>query len=241
MFSSKVEPASTFSRQEGRSVMTSANEAHVSWAERAADRSPRVHRSKARSVEQVLTILDAARRLVRERGDSFTTQELAREAGVALQTFYRYFATKDELLLAVLGDLVARGAAGYAEAARDLHGPVARLRFYICSTLEFLDGDDDDAAGARFVVSAHWRLQRVFPDELADAMKPFEDLLLAEINAGVEQGILHPASPAQAANFINVLVRSVFHHYAYASGRPATLREDLWQFCLTALGANSEK
>ena len=36
-----------------------------------------------------VAILDAARRLVDDKGEAFTTQELIKEAGVALQTFYR--------------------------------------------------------------------------------------------------------------------------------------------------------
>jgi len=212
------------------------NVAPESWAERAAERSPTVHRSKARSVVQVRTILDAAHRLIRERSDSFTTQELAKEAGVALQTFYRYFATKDELLLAVIGDMVATGAADQALAASGLPSPIDRLRSYIMSALNSLDGEDDSAAAARFIVSAHWRLQRLFPNEVADAMRPFADLLLTEINAAVEAGLLRPANPERAAWFINELVRSVYHHYAHAPEKPPTIREDLWQFCLSALG-----
>jgi TetR/AcrR family transcriptional regulator len=210
--------------------------APVSWAERAAERSPTVHRSKARSVVQVRTILDAAHRLIEERGDAFTTQELAKEAGVALQTFYRYFATKDELLLAVIGDVVASGTADHARVASSLPDPIARLRYYITSALDSLDGQDDAAAAARFVTSAHWRLQRLFPNEVADAMRPFADLLLIEINAAVDAGLLHPANPERAAWFINELVRSVYHHYAHASEKPPTTRDDLWQFCLSALG-----
>ena len=185
-------------------------------------------------------ILDAARRLVEEKGDAFTTQELVREAGVALQTFYRYFATKDELLLVVLGDLVAAGCARLGEAARELPDPITRLRFYITSALDSLDGTDDgvrdDPSTARFIVSAHWQLQRIFPDQMADAMKPFADLLRTEIDAAVDAGLLHPTNPERAAWFINELVRSVYHHYAYASERSPEVREDLWQFCLTALG-----
>jgi TetR/AcrR family transcriptional regulator len=217
-------------------IATSGDNAPVSWAERAAERSPTVHRSKTRSMQQVRIILDAAHRLIRERGDAFTTQELAKEARVALQTFYRYFATKDELLLAVLGDVVAAGTANHAKVARDLPDPVARLRYYIMSALDPFDGEDDDAAAARFVVSTHWRLQRLFPNEVADAMRPFADVLLAEINTAVDAGLLRPASPERAAWFINELVRSVFHHYAYTSEKPPAIREDLWQFCLMALG-----
>jgi TetR/AcrR family transcriptional regulator len=212
------------------------DDAPVSWAARAAERSPAVHRSKARSALQIRAILDAAHRLIRQRGDAFTTRDLAKEAGVALQTFYRYFATKDELLLALIGDAIAEGAAGLARAARDLPGPVARLHYYVTSVLDSLDREGDTAAEARFVHSEHCRLQRLFPVEVADATRPFADLLLTEINAAVEAGLLHPANPARAAWFISELVRSVHHHYVTAPEKPPAIRDDLWQFCLDALG-----
>jgi TetR/AcrR family transcriptional regulator len=65
-------------------------------------------------------MVDAAKRLIAQKGSGFTTQELAREAGVALQTFYRQFGGKDQLLLATLEDMHAEQAAAYEEAARDI-------------------------------------------------------------------------------------------------------------------------
>ncbi|ONH25663.1 TetR family transcriptional regulator [Pseudofrankia asymbiotica] len=88
-------------------------------------------------------IVQAARRLVDEKGDQFTTQELAREAGVALQTFYRHFPGKDQLLVAVIEDMIAENAERYAAAASHLDDPVARLRFYIVEILAGLTEADD--------------------------------------------------------------------------------------------------
>ena len=160
--------------------------------ERAAERSAAVQRSRARIANQVRVMLDAALRLIREKGDSFTTQELAKEAGVALQTFYRYFASKDELLLAVIADAMTDACARWAAAAGELPDPVARLRFYVTAVIEVLDAEEGDGGTAKFIVSTHWRLHRIFPDELAEAEKPFVDLLLAEINAAAKAGLLHP-------------------------------------------------
>lgn len=185
-------------------------------------------------------MLDAALRLIREKGDSFTTQELVKEAGVALQTFYRYFATKDELLLAVIADAMTDACARWAEAALELPDPVARLRFYVTAVIEVLDTEDGDHGTAKFVVSTHWRLHRIFPDELAEAEKPFVDLLLAEINEGIDAGLLAPANPEWAARFIAELVRAVYHNYAYAPRQP-DVKEHLWQFCLTALGGTAPR
>jgi TetR/AcrR family transcriptional regulator len=216
--------------------MRAANIPSVSWAEeRAAERSAAVQRSRARIANQVRLMLDAALRLIREKGDSFTTQELVKEAGVALQTFYRYFASKDELLLAVLGDAMADACTRWAAAAGELPDSVARLRFYVTAIIDVLDSEGGDDGTARFVVSTHWRLHRIFPAELAEAEQPLVDLLLTEINAAKEAGLLDPPNPEWAAWFIAELVRSVFHYYAYAP-READVKERLWEFCLAALG-----
>ncbi|NKQ53988.1 TetR/AcrR family transcriptional regulator [Amycolatopsis sp. K13G38] len=196
-------------------------------------------RSRERGMKQAGQMLDAARRLIRYRGDAFTTQELVKEAGVALQTFYRYFATKDELLLTLFGDLVAEGCAEFARQAEDLPDPIARLRFYITSILDSIDAGGDEEAAARFVVSAHWALQRTFPNDMAAAMRPFADLLLTEINAGIEAGLLELDDPENTAWLLNELVRSVHHHYAYAPVRSPATRDQLWEFCRRALGVRA--
>jgi TetR/AcrR family transcriptional regulator len=180
-------------------------------------------------------MLDAALRLIRQKGDAFTTQELVKEAGVALQTFYRYFASKDELLLAVLADAMAEACTRWEVAARELPDPLARLRFYITSVIDGLESEVGEGGTARFVVSTHWRLHRIFPTELAEAEQPFIDLLLTEINAATKAGSLQPSNPESDAWFIAELVRSVYHYYAYAPRRD-DVKDQLWQFCLAALG-----
>jgi TetR/AcrR family transcriptional regulator len=219
--------------------MTPASIPSVSRAEeRAAERSTAVQRSRTRIANQVRSMLEAAMRLIQEKGDGFTTQELVKEAGVALQTFYRYFPSKDELLLAVIADAMSGACARWAEAARELPDPVARLRFYVTAVIEVLDSEGGGGETARFVVSTHWRLHRIFPEELAEAEQPLVDLLLGEINAGVKAGLLAPADPQWAAWFIAELLRSVYHYYAYAT-RQADVKEQLWQFCLSALGGTT--
>ena len=219
--------------------MTGASISAVSWAEeRATERSASVQRSRARIANQVRLMLDAAGRLIREKGDSFTTQELAKEAGVALQTFYRYFPSKDELLLAVIADSMSDACTRWAAAAEELPDPVTRLRFYVTTVMEVLDAEEGDGGTAKFIVSTHWRLHRIFPDELAAAEKPFVELLLTEINAGVQAGLLAPADPEWAAWFIAELVRSVYHYHAYAP-LAADATDHLWEFCLTAMGGTT--
>ncbi|OBF95623.1 TetR family transcriptional regulator [Mycobacterium sp. 852002-51152_SCH6134967] len=201
-----------------------------------------MQRSRERIAQQVRQMLDAARTLIGAKGDDFTTQELAAEAGVALQTFYRYFASKDELILAVIGDAMTEAVERWRQAAEELPDPLARLRYFITSTLERLDGDSHDAAMSRFVVSARWRLHRQFPTELAEAEKPFVDLVRAEVTAAREAGLLNPGDPEWDSWFMTELVRSVYHYYAFADhaeGELDTVKEQLWRFCVTALGGTT--
>ena len=187
-------------------------------------------------------MLDAARRLIDSKGDEFTTQELAAEAGVALQTFYRYFSSKDELLLAVIGDTMTDACEHWKVLGAELPDPLARLRYYITATLERLDGDDKDAATAKFIVSTRWRLHRNFSKELAEAEKPFVELLRGEVNAAIDAGLLKPNDPHWDPWFLAELARSVFHFYAFAphpDGELEIVKERLWQFCLTALGGRT--
>jgi TetR/AcrR family transcriptional regulator len=215
----------------------------VSWEERTAARSPAVKRSRIRTERQARVrarvLVDAAGRLIAVKGDSFTTQELAKEAGVALQTFYRYFSSKDELMLAVIAHTITTAAENWTAAAVDLQDPIERLHFYMTSIFEAVDGDQ--AATALFIVSTHWRLHRILPTELSEAEKPLVDLMLTEIRRGQAAGVLNPPNPAKDAWFIMELVRSVFHHYAYDPNRSAALKADLWNFCLTALGGTVPK
>lgn len=212
-----------------------------SWALRAVERSPSVQRSRVRSVQRAHQIVQAARRLVATKGSSFTTQDLVKEAGIAVQTFYKHFTGKDQVILAVIEDLVLDTCTDLQQRARDLPDPVARLRFYITSVVRSVGVNSDGDPGPRFITTEHWRLHRLHPEELANATRPFTDLLLPEIHAAMEAGLLAPPDPGYDAWLVNQLVIAVFHHYEYASAdEPAEqIAERLWRFCFAALGGTA--
>ena len=163
------------------------------WAERVADRSEVVQRSRARQIEQAHAIVAAARRLIGERGD-FTTQDLVKEAGVALQTFYRIFGGKDQLLLAVFEDLIAESCVEYEQAAADLPDPIARLHFYVEVTVGAV-GETSSGIAPRFVTAEHWRLHQLFPEEMAHATQHFADLVTRQLELAVNEGLLESNDP----------------------------------------------
>ena len=235
----------------------------ASWADRAVDRSPSVQRSRTRSVRQVKGIVDAARRLIRVKGSSFTTQELAKEAGIALQTFYRHFAGKDQLLLAVFEEEISTGAAAIDAAMRRLPDPLTRLRFFFTSTVDSLvtlhtagdgggagdTGGADPAGGAgagaigpRFITAEHWRLHQLFPDEMAQVTQPIADMIERELREAAALGLLRPKNPASDAWFVMKLAMSVYHHYAFATPheRFEDIADHLWEFCLAAFNGDPD-
>jgi AcrR family transcriptional regulator len=221
--------------------MTGSAATRTAWVERVTERSPSVQRSRLRSAEQAKVVVDAARRLIETKGSAFTAQELVKEAGVALQTFYRHFGGKDQLLLAVFEDIMGEQAARMEGAALDEPDPVARLRVSITSALESLRSEDGRAR-ARFITAEHWRLHQLFPDEMALANQRFADVVERDLRDAADAGALHPADPHEDAWLVMKLVMSVYHHYAFATAcEPLDdIAGRLWTFCLAAFGGAPE-
>jgi AcrR family transcriptional regulator len=213
----------------------------AAWEERAADRSPLVQRSKTRSVRQARLIVDAGRRLMSRQGE-FTTQELVKEAGVALQTFYRYFEGKDALLVAVLEDLIAEQTRAWEADATTIADPIARLHFYVTRPLMLIE-TPEVRGGARAITAEHWRLHQLFPDEMAHVDAQLVDLIARTLDEAAAAGTVDPLDSARDAWLIVDLVRGVYHHYAYAAfDRPRDeIAEHVWSFCLRAVGGTVAK
>lgn len=207
------------------------------WAERAADRSPAVERSRRRSVQRAEQVVEAAGRLVRAKGSDFTTHELAKEAGIAVQTLYKHFPSKDHVILAVLEDMVSQASSLYEQRAAELPDPVARLESYVRSMATTVTSGTNSAA-SRFVAAEHWRLAQLHPEELTGVIRPFCELLRVQLVAAVDQGLLSSSDPAYDAWLATQLLLATHHHYTFAgSGQQ---REDvadrMWGFCYAGWG-----
>jgi AcrR family transcriptional regulator len=193
-------------------------------------------------VQQAKSIVEAAQRLIARDQTSFTMQQLLKEAGIALQTFYRYFEGKDQLLLAVIENMVEESCIVYKERAQDLPDPVSRLHSYITSVVTSLDSRGDNSGGPRFITTEHWRLFPLYPDEVTRATQPFSDLLLGEIEAATAAGQLTTRDSDNDAWLINQLVMAVYHHYAFAVTEESmqVIADRLWAFLVAGLGGAEE-
>ncbi len=187
-------------------------------------------------------IVEAAHRLIQDKGATFTTQELAKESGVALQTFYTHFGGKDAVLLAVIEDIILNACRRLSTATDDLPDPLARLRLIVTTLVTGPPGTNRNV-WTSFVTTEHWRLHRLYPDELAGASQPVLDLMIPEIAAATAAGDLDSCAPATDAWLIQQLVLAVFHFHTWAtSDEPIeVIADQVWAFCLRALGGTDRR
>jgi TetR/AcrR family transcriptional regulator len=191
--------------------------------------------SAARDLGPRDAIIAAGHRLVGNKQSNFTIVELSAEAGIALQTFYRYFRGKDHLLVALIADQICAHTDRLRVSLAETPDPVERLRECIRATVA--PAHSSERARARLVATEHWRLHAIIPEELAGATKPFVDLIAEQLQAGFESGQLRPRDVEQDAWLVTRTVMSTVHHYVFTPDAPGEdISEALCEFCVTAVG-----
>ena len=208
------------------------------WRDRAIDQAQAVERARLRSLKTVEGIVSAARSLVIERrGEPFTTHELVERSGSSLQTIYRYFPSKDALLLAVFEEAIAHGTALIRDAASSIEDPVERFRRIVELSIpdEPPETFEIDAA---LLVSVHTRLALQFPEEVEHAQRQYVQMVRACIDEMVAADRIAPrADPDEDARLVTYLVRSTYQ--ALVTSRAddrAHVAAHVTRFCLDALG-----
>jgi TetR/AcrR family transcriptional regulator len=208
----------------------------VAWRDRALDDAASVQRTRDKVIDRVERIVAECRELYYEAGQDFTIQELSQRAGISLQTFYRYFRSKDEVLLAVLEDVIREGSAKVAAKADRARTPLRRLEILITTPL-LSTGPDMPVLG-RLVVADHVRLEQKFPEQVEEAIRGYLDPLIEHIGSAVKSGDLCPrANVVRDARMIATLVAGTYHRLTMGvngNEREAVAR-DLWAFCYGAL------
>jgi AcrR family transcriptional regulator len=203
-----------------------------SWRDRALART--LEPARARSVDRLERLVDAARELANETGTAaFTVAQVAARAEVSLKGFYRCFAGKDDLLVALLEEDSRLGAAilnGMVDAHRD---SPARLHAYVTGVFELLTLPG--ALGyAGLLVREHRRLSDRRPEEMRRALAPMIDVLAAEITvavSAVSTGAVGSFDPQRQARAVFALVLDGIHEVARGDAEPLDVAAFLWRFC----------
>jgi AcrR family transcriptional regulator len=205
------------------------------WQRRVVGRALRG--ATGRSIDRGAHLIRAAAKVLeRANGESLTVQEVADEAGVSLRTLYQYFASKDDLLLAVFEEAMRTYARIIRAAIANLDDPLERLAGGIIASARMpaLHGKSGVDRGLSKV---RLQLGQAEPDMVARAQEP----VTAVYRELVEDALAEASSTigVEAATYFLSTLRTSFIismtlGNEYAVALPDVI--DLSCFCLEGLG-----
>ena len=133
--------------------------------------------------EELQRIVEATYRVIEQSGTlDPTLRDILRESKLSTQAFYRYFTSKDELLLVLL-DEGARRLVGYLEHRMErAASPEAQVRAWIAGVLAQA-ADEEAARRTRPFVANEARLAERFPEEQQASVELLVGLLVPPIAA----------------------------------------------------------
>ncbi|MCX4831294.1 TetR/AcrR family transcriptional regulator [Streptomyces sp. NBC_01016] len=216
----------------------------ASWREQAVART--VDPVRARAEQRVQGFLDAALELLAgESGKDFTVQEVVRQSGQSLRSFYQNFGGKHELLLALLEESVFKTATRLREAMATEPDALSRLRRF---TLEYhrLCRPPTQPRSSRSVEilgMAEFAQQLLTddPKEAARAFAPIFALLEEILDDAAAEGSIRPGLDRHAGAGA-MLQAIMFNSFALTlSGAPVRGRggdaEALWDLLVHGVAA----
>lgn len=190
------------------------------WRDRALRRQ--LEGARERSDARLQRLLDAARRLmVASPGSDFTVGEVAEQAGISLKTLYRWFETKDQLVLALLAEECRLGATLLRDLLAAYPSPAERLER--CPEV-MLALAELAPAYARSLYRQHQRLSVDHGAAVAEALDPMVSVVEEEIRLAVAAGEADPGDPRAAARVVfAVLVDALSAFTTDTRARPETV------------------
>jgi len=211
--------------------------ADLSWQQRAVDRS--LTNARARAVSRSAQILAAARELLDETGGiDFTVQEIVDRSGLSLRSFYKHFAGKDELLLALFEEVLRSFANRLRKDIAPFDDPVDRLQAYVSSYYARAELTMDH--GGRALGTYNVRMLEVHRHEFGVALAPQIALLSEIIEDGVATGQFRgDIDTATIAGLLTITLMSVSQMSVLGvdlTGTSLSL-DQLWAWCAVAVGA----
>lgn len=190
-----------------------------------------------RRAEVRIRLVESARDLVWDAGGpTFTVTQVVAAAGTSLKSFYRCFAGKDELLVALFEDDARRGADALLAMVDVEAGPLERLRVVVVGLFRFLTVEGRLPYAAA-LVREHLRLAESHPDQLRGVLDPFVGVFEDAVALAQKSAAVRAGDARRDARTLFHLVLSHLHalicHQIEES--PTEVAEELWAFCSAAL------
>jgi AcrR family transcriptional regulator len=205
------------------------------WQRQSMQRSLRSAHARAHSRSD--RFVAAATRLLQEKGNTdFTVQDVVDRSKMSIRTFYKYFASKEDLLVAVYQTVVAREAVPrLRKRIEKFKDPMLRLKAYVECLVELTART---GPVGRMLINYQNRLAESRPADLATAMKPQFELLVELISdIARTRPLRRDLTVETAARLTHYTVLAAAHGRALGSeGARDIPARTIWQFCVTGMG-----
>jgi AcrR family transcriptional regulator len=201
----------------------------TTWQDRVVERS--LQEVRARAIDKSNDYLQVGMALFKEHGAHFAVEDIARRSGTSLRSFYKYFASKDELLLALFEEVMRHAAVMLREAVDAApDDPLTRIQTFVDQLCLTISG----AQTQRALVVHHFHLAETAPEEFARVLNPMLEVLTELVEDGVKQGVLRDdLAPSTLASIVLQTVVAFVHIGVLgASLSPPATSDDLWMFCV---------
>jgi AcrR family transcriptional regulator len=210
------------------------------WKSQSVERSLQSARAKAQ--ERSDRFVNAGIELIKSTGDTgFTVQEVVDQSGMSIRTFYLFFATKDDLLLAIHETILAAEVEPRLRKRTNAEpDPVKRIKVFIEALFE-LSGTSAPVTRA-FMVQQH-RLAESRPDDLDHAMAPQLNLVAELLQDAADAGRLREGLDVKtSAQLVHQLVHGLVESRVVGSHQASAISpEQVWEFCSSAIGATPQR
>jgi AcrR family transcriptional regulator len=213
-----------------------ATEPEADWQRRVVGRS--LDDARRRSIDRGARLIRAAAKVLeRTNGESLTVQDVADEAGQSLRTLYQYFASKDDLLLAVHEEAQRTFATLLRGAIEGLDDPTERLAGAIIASVR-MPALHGRAGVDRGLSQLRLQLARAEPELLARSQAPVTELYREVVEAALPAASPPVVEPVAATYLISSarssLILSMTLGNEYGLELPDAV--DLSCFCLSGVG-----
>jgi AcrR family transcriptional regulator len=195
---------------------------------------------QAEYTEEMQRIMEATYEYIELTGSlEPSLRDILDHGGLSTQGFYRYFRSKDELMLVLLDDGRRRLVEYLDRRMRAATTPVARVRAWIEGVLAQAS-NSRSAARTRPFVANEDRLAELFPDEQRESI----DLVVGLLADALSDPSSAPASTGDAQPNAEAVYRLVFgmlHSHLILRTRPSPSEvEHAVRFCLRGCGLAEE-
>jgi AcrR family transcriptional regulator len=205
------------------------------WKRLSIERS--LQGARVRAQERSDRFVAATIQLMEKHGSvDFTVQDVVDSSRMSIRTFYNFFASKDDLLVAVHETILANEVVPRLRARCEaVHDPIHRVEAYIKGIYELTD---DPGPVSRALTTFGNRLAESHPDDLERAFKPQVDLIAELIRDAAATGRLHSAlSTDAAAHLLHYTVLAAVHaRILGTAGKANVSADELWTFCSAGIG-----